>query len=287
MKTLIYGYTAAIGYVATTIFSLFFVETLLSEFENKFVVIFFACLSSTIFFTVISLKSVINTYVSTFRSWKIYLILSVLIGSNWLCSVFGVTYSNAFLYGLGYYILSTALAYLDVYIRNRNSKTLVIFLFACVILVIALFENLQQIHGFLIALLGGATGYLYRIATHSFSQDEKLSSTQILSVRFFPLIILLTTKFHFIELYTLSIHKIYIILIFSTVAFIIPNYLNQVGIIYLGANKSTLTAAFIFPISWLIEHVLHKNLVINTNLFLAIASMIIVLLQFSAKHKNL
>jgi hypothetical protein len=71
------------------------------------------------------------------------------------------------------------------------------------------------------------------------------------------------------------------------VAFIIPNYLNQVGIIYLGANKSTLTAAFIFPISWLIEHVLHKNLVINTNLFLAIASMIIVLLQFSAKHKNL
>ena len=53
MKPITYGYIAAVGYVATTIFSMFFVETLLTSFENKFVVIFCAGLISTIFFTAI------------------------------------------------------------------------------------------------------------------------------------------------------------------------------------------------------------------------------------------
>ena len=286
MKAEILGYVAAIGFVGTTILSMFFVQDLIVTFPNKYMVLFLACLVSSVFFTLINIKCMPAIFKCAISSWHSYLFLAVLIGSNWICSIFGIPRSNAFLYSLGYFMFSASLAYLNDYLTTKDLKFGLLCMMSWIILLVALAMNLKFILGFLIALLGGATGYLYRRTTYVFSEQENFSSSQILSIRFYPLLILLSTQFHLPDLVMLSTYQWSVILLFAVLAFIIPNYLNQVAIIKLGANHSTVIAAFIFPVSCLLEQILHRHISIDANLIVALIATLTMLIPFVFRFKR-
>lgn len=277
------GYFAGIGYIVTTLFSMFYVETVISHLQNKFVALFIACTISAIFFTIINIRKMDKVFLSVINSWRLYLLLSLLIGANWLCSIFGVINGNAFLYALGYFLFSASLAHFNNFISTKNKQSYYLCIASWVVIMIAFAINEKFYLGLLIALLGGATGYCYRRITFSFSSKENLSPSQIISVRFYPLIILLPSKFTFPDFSKIMQHHLLLILIFSIVSFIIPNYLNQVAIIKIGANKSTILAALLFPASWFIEEGMHHTVMINANFILAVCSMLIILTPFLMK----
>jgi len=277
------GYLAGIGYVASTVFSMFCIESLISSFPNRFMILFVACLVSTIFFTIINFRSMKIVLIAGLRSWRLYFISSSLIGVNWICSIFGVIYSNAFLYTLGYFIFSSSLAHLNNYWLIREKTSAVLWLVSWALLLFTFIVNFNFLLGILISIISGATGYLYRKVIIKFSQKEALNASQIISTRFYPLIFLLAFKFKLDDIASISQQQIYIILIFTITSLIIPVFLNQISILKLGAYQSTMLSAFIFPISWLIEQLIKHNLALNINLFIAIIAMIIIIFPIIGK----
>jgi hypothetical protein len=282
------GYFAAVAYVASTLFSMFCVDQIISGFPNKFIVLFLACIISGCFFTLINFKLMTKVLSSIINSWKLYIFSSVLIGINWICSIFGVIYSNIFLYAIGYYVFSASLANISRCLNEKDKLSGILFLASSILLLATFLKNKEFALGFMMAILGGATGYLYRKTIFSFSAKELLTPTQIISVRFYPLIFLSLSQFNFSDLVTITSHQFSIIIGFAVAALIIPAYLNQITIVKLGANESTIISSLIFPGSWLINQTIQNKIELDFNFIFSFIAILIIITPviYSIYDKN-
>lgn len=274
---MISGYVDAFLYALFTAISFTYIDKLGDDI-NPYWSLLIMSVIATLFFNAINYKELKRIYKACYSDNIIYMQMALSVGINWLCSIFAPNLSDPFIY-LALYFMVLALVGFIFMEKNNRLDRLVHYLCAMslilLIVIVGFYYNIKEnkniTAGMLLGIFGGITAYLYAHSSNKLATRNHLLPTQVLAVRFLPLVLALISwlLLNHMEI-TLSISESLILLVMAIVTLVIPIYFLQAAINKLGVTKYSIFVAITPGITFVIYSLTLKRLSVH-NLILAVA----------------
>ncbi|MCE3269524.1 MAG: hypothetical protein K0R49_1778, partial [Burkholderiales bacterium] len=232
----------------------------LGNFVNPIISLFFMSIIATIWFNLINYKNLKSIYTNFLRNKRIFLMLSSMVGLNWLCSIFAPHKSDPFIYLSATFIV---MAICGLVFKPKKSKIhfyiewiSIILLISCMLLLrynYAIHHTKDIDIGLILGTSAGITSYYYAVFSEKYSRLNSFSSSQILALRFWPLIIVLGCHI-FIRHIPISFtwNMFSVLLLMSFLTLIIPVFFLQQAIIRMKTNNLSFMLAMTPVITFII-----------------------------------
>lgn len=285
---MILGYISAFLYVVITTISTLFIEARLVTVGDTLSILFLAMLLASLFFNLAGIKILKKAYKNVLLDLKGYLVFCMFISIIWVCSIYGVQYSNALIFNINFFLAAVAIAYFLQYQENKSKIDLVLFVISCAVLAFSFINNYNLWIGILIALFGGFSAYIYKRASFTYAKDHSASALEILMTRFLPIIIFLSFRVDMHSVLSIYVNYKSIILFFAFISFIIPTYLAQYSTNHIGAAQSAIISGLIFPLCWFGDFIIHNgNLdkIKISDLVTAVVAFFVIIYPYVIKSK--
>ncbi|MCC2625707.1 MAG: hypothetical protein K0R14_1580 [Burkholderiales bacterium] len=293
------AYINVILYMVLTAISFTFIDKL-GNVVNPLISLFFMSIYATIWFNAVNYKHLKQIYLKCCSQNRLlYIIVAINVGINWLCSIFAPHKSDPFIY---LSVTFVTMAICGLVATQKETKTQFFIEWGCIMLLassVVLLRYGYEIHynkntdtGLILGCISGVTTYYYAVFSNKYSKENNFSSSQMLALRFWPLIIGLGCFILFRHItFTFTWHITFILLIISFLALIIPVYFLQKAIITIKTNSLSVILAITPVITFFIYSISIKKLnltnlvvclVITTTL--CISRIIPIILSHRRKH---
>jgi drug/metabolite transporter (DMT)-like permease len=235
-------------YVVVSSISFVFIDKVGSKIDPLLLLFMMTCISM-LWFHAINIAKLSQIYVACLNNFSIFLAMTVFIGINWLCSIYAPSSSDPFIYLSANFVAQVMIGYTDNFIKTKSKLALISFILLAVALIILYYNyhisagrNLAL--GMELGIIAGMMGYFYSVCSAKLQHLANLSSTQILAVRFWLLLIglgfFLEHQQHGIHL---SITDFFIIITMAFLCLIIPIYFLQQTVKKYGSQFAAIGSA--------------------------------------------
>lgn len=280
------GYIDAIIYCVFTAVSFVFIDKM-GDHINPYLSLFVMTLIACIFFISINYKHLKLMGRTIIDNKTLYLIMCHMVGINWLCSIFAPHLADPFIYLSVLFIVTSILGLIFIPKKNQAESlvhcALSIILMLLIIFIFMKYNILDGKNislGIILGIIAGVTTYLYGLFSNKLSTRSSLSPSQVLGIRFIPLIIVLSIIIFQpnsqIEI-SLKPNDSYIILFMAFISLIIPAYFLQVSFKKIGVMESALILGLIPGISFALYSIAIQYF-IWINFFIALITTAVLIL---------
>ena len=171
----------SVAYMASVVFSFLWIEKL-SHQISVYLILFSSTLLAILVFNVLNISSCVKIHKLIFSDFKQWAIISFSVAICW-CLSFVAASENAFLF-IAIFFLTNALS-AAVYYRHFGKSIAIALVIAALCFLVPghLMTNLYSI-------LSGICGFIYLLNSVNFSKKNQLSATELLAIRFYPLLFL-------------------------------------------------------------------------------------------------
>lgn len=287
-ETMIYSMIFAALIAITAIF----VEDAVDRYPLWFSV-FFHTLMTIIIFTVFSFRKIRETYAACRKNllWTFYLLLfSLLI---YVLCFFSTDLIGGSPYNTFYFAVSGFLGY--SFAKDDAVKLSSRLTAAALGLLILLFAAYRMLYigkphdeflGILAAIFASCSGFAYAVYSAKFALAEGLSSSQIVSVRFY---LLLLVSFFLLppdtkDLITATSMAYMFLLALTGMALSV--YFLQKGILAVGAEKNAIVVAFVPFLTLVLAAAFHGSIDAGESLFVAILTTILLFFPVMRRYRR-
>ncbi|WP_150468360.1 hypothetical protein [Francisella sp. SYW-9] len=231
-------YFRTILYVLMVSGSFVFIHNSQSK-QNALISILFISITSAFFYNIINIHRFRVVHISIIKSPFLWLLTSCSIGIQW----FSIYYAD--IIGGPVEILVMACLF-EILIATFFDKNIIKIFTTLVLVLISIWVFMKyDVYSFILCFVSGLSGYIYCKSSYAISRKMNLNSRDILSIRFYPtiLIIIGICAFNYYSggLYNSSFISFKSILVFIIIAFttfILPVLLFQSIILKIGAEKA-------------------------------------------------
>lgn len=242
------GYLFGIGFCIATAISLTMIHETSVKFD-PFFSLFLTTLLGILSFNLLCFKSLKTTYQTSFNEKYLWVVISLSVAGNWGFTFLSLSKINSFLFIFTYFSASSIIATAFDYIKKKALKDF-IFIFLMTFFLVIFFSYLKLKNhtphlflGGIEAILSAFFGYLYRRYSVLFSQKTHLVAIQVLSVRFYLLLLIALIFLNWHEFQYLNFNALLQFVLLTVVSFLIPLFCMQKSVLLIGAEKfSVLTA---------------------------------------------
>jgi drug/metabolite transporter (DMT)-like permease len=237
-------------YVVLTALSIVFIDKL-GIVLDPMVSLFYMALFATLFFNLISFKTIKSVYIRCYQQKALYLLVAITVGINWLCSISAPTMSDPFIYIAAYFITLSMSGFVAELIKKnqhhytKNIIGLIVFTLCLVLLYrhYSVLAGRSVAVGIVYGIVSGVSAYFYALFSNKLCISACLSSAQILAVRFWPLL----AVFMALDLYKgnllVGLPDILILIGMSFLCLIIPIFFLQQAIKNIGVTNYAIAAS--------------------------------------------
>ena len=198
-------------------------------------VLFLVTSIAILYFHLLNYRKLDVVYRSFLKTPGLVVLVNIALAVTWAATYFGIAYLNATIYNIIYFSITAVLATLMGQKRNFIQASLLI-----VTLAVGVFVMKLSLTGALIGVLAGIAGFSYRKWSFALSQKASLSSSQVLTIRFWILWLVLLCVAPLKIVPAMTVHLWLLVLLTAFTSFILQNWLNQQGIQKAGVKRSTL-----------------------------------------------
>jgi drug/metabolite transporter (DMT)-like permease len=287
-------------YSFITAVSVILVNDATHQFNPAFTLLF-AVLLSVLYFHIINWHHIPNIYYQLRKYWSFAITINSLVFIIWLSTFYSISLTNPFSFIMIYFAVPALISNIILLYRNQQiiQHGLAILLITATLIsyivlhALHVINRIQDIQGELLAGVGGLAAFAYRKTSFHFHQATQLSSTQILAIRSFGIIIVtpfLIPLHTYIQFWQASPHSWLLLIFLSFFTFIIPIYCNQQGIILSGVEKHSIIIASCPIFAYFLSLIFVKEqLLLSPKLLLvfAIAMSIGLILALTSSKKRL
>ena len=233
-------YSASFSYALTTAFSAILIH-LATQKHLPLPIISLCALIAIIWFNVGNRKRLRTLYTYSFHHLKHIIILNVIIAIQWIGTFYGIKIIMPYQFLIVLFLVPVMLSNITLL---KYGFTQWLFLLVNIGTIATLFILIKNSLGFYIAIVVGILSYCYRKYSHFLMKDGHLSAMDILSVRNYALLLVSFTLYVIYHTqYPVSLPPLWSLLLIPFVSFIIPIYLNQIGIRNANAERHSMIAS--------------------------------------------
>ncbi len=235
-------------------------------------VLFIVTSIAIIYFHLVNVKDIKCVYLSLAKAPFLSINVNLSLAVTWWATYSGIHYLGASVYNIFYFSITAILASVLGLDKKKSLHILLLFL----VLVLGAFILKLSIMGVAISFLGGIAGFCYRKVSFALSKKADLTSSQVLSVRFWALwcVLLFVAPITYIPHY-LDMHAFSLILLVAFLSFILQNWLNQQGLIKAGVKKSTLILSWTPLATLACQFIVQRDLHLNWLVFAVVCQIIL------------
>lgn len=254
---------------------------------------------SILYFHALNWRCIAKIYTQLKKHWPSVLAINAIIAIVWICTFYSIALTNPFSFILIFFATLALISNTFFFRQNQNFfQHILAFLLIAITLIsytilhaIHALNPTRDIEGMVLATISGAVAFLYQRITHQFHEVTKLSSTQVLAIRSFGIVIIVPSLIP-LEAYTQSLQappQSWLLLISLAIfTFIIPIYCNQQGIQDSGVEKHSIIIASCPIFAYFLSLIFSKEeLLLSPKLLLifAISMSIGLVLSLSSSKK--
>jgi len=275
---MIYSFLFAVFIAASAIF----IEDATGRYPLWFS-IFFNSLMTLLFFFALSISKVKDTYKACLNNMTISMPLMLFSMLIYILCFFSTDMIGGSPYNTYYFATSGFLGYLLM--REAASKVnkgiaaaLAVLIITCTVYRFFYAELARkELLGIFYAILASLSGFLYAIFSKKLAYKENLSPVQILSIRFFFLLILsfFLLPSNIKEL--ISFQSMLYMLMLTVTGMILPVYFLQKGIHIIGPEKNAVVVAFVPFLTLSFSVVFHQFFDIRESVFVIILTFLLLI----------
>jgi hypothetical protein len=238
---------------------------------SPFFSLLFASVLATIYFNVVNFRKLKAIYLHVFQNKKIWLIVMLIVLWMWLTTIFGPGLIGASFFNFIYFALLGILGFLFTSLKDFNKNKNKFYLGVTISLLLAfsiiffLTKNfdLNKVIGILLALLGGVGSFVYFKQSQIFMRKTNFSASQVLAVRFYLAIFLLSFLSPFRQtITTLHFNQWLDLLMLTLATFIIPLYFSQKALEKISAETHAIINSFCPLITGVFQWVFFRDLAV-------------------------
>lgn len=286
--TMIYSIIFAVLIAITAIF----VEDAVDRYSLWFSV-FFHTLMTIMIFTVLSFYKIRDTYIACKKHllWTFYLMLfSLLIYA--LC-FFSTGLIGGSPYNTFYFAVSGFLGY--SFAKNEGGAGYSHFTAIALGLLILLFALYRMLYigelndeflGILSAMFASCSGFAYAVYSAKFALAGGVSSSQIISVRFY---LLLFVSFFLLPPDTkdlITVESMIYMFFLALTGMALPVYFLQKGILAVGAEKNAIIVAFVPFLTLILAAAFHGSIDLRESVFVVILTITLLVPPLMSRYKR-
>jgi len=249
-------------YVVLTAISFVFIDKI-GDHINPLFSLFVMSLIASIWFNIINVETIKHTYKACFNNKSLYFSMTFFIGINWLCSIYAPNRADPFVYLATVSAIRAMCGFIKLFIDHKSKHSLLSVLLLAISLLI-LYKHYQMLGtknidiGIGLGILSGISGYYYLTTSYRLSIQNNLSSTQLLAIRFWPLVLSLGLFIIYQYSFSLGFNNFIILVFMAFITLIVPIYFYQQAIGKLGVISTILTVSFVPPCAFII-YVLYNH----------------------------
>lgn len=256
----------------------------MGDLINPLFSLFFMALCATIWFNLVNYKNLTSLYKKCTQHKLSYLLVAFTIGINWLCSIFAPNKSDPFVYLAAGFMTIAICGFVS---NPKKSRFHFYIEWICAVLLVACMISMHYSYtmhhnkstdiGLVLGIISGISGYYYIVLSNKFSKSANFSSSQILALRFWPLIIILGIFIFSRHLASsLTWDSVFILLFMSFLSLIIPVFFLQQAITKFSASKLSVTLCITPVLTFFIYSISIKKLnIVNLGISLLITLVLI------------
>ena len=223
---------------------------------------------TTVYFHLINIHKIKHVYKQLLHDKLNFLLVNLTVMVMWGCSFYSVYFVGPFSY---LFIFFSTAAVFGFFFKLNESELLrwprlislvtIILIIVGYILYVENHSRENYIFGDILALLSGSMSYAYSKSSFVFSKKTHLTATQILSVRFFALLIfgVLLCLFAPQTAIRFDLDIIWRVILLAALAFILPLYFFQKAILKIGPEGQTIFNALTPAVTYLLVFILQKE----------------------------
>ncbi|MFT4059872.1 MAG: hypothetical protein QM652_10015 [Legionella sp.] len=267
------GYIDAILYVILASIAFVFLDDLCSDVEP--LTALFVMSGVAIFcFNILSLKHLKTVYDAIFQNPFLFLMMSTVLGLDWLCVIYSTHLSDPFITMTSLFISSAFLGFFSLYRKNGSTSYCWSMLILVISILILFFKyEIQKpgntFYGILLGVLAGLAFYIYMQTSELLSKRAKLTSMQVLATRFWVLFIGSSFFIHLKDLNAALKDNALSLVAVSIGSLVIPIFFNQQAIRKLGTATASVLISLVPITTYLIYAFWNGNLMF-TNLLIGL-----------------
>lgn len=295
-------------YVFASAFSFLLIHASVHYFPTG-LTIFTSSLIAAILFHLANFNKIIPMYKKCFDNKVSWMKILVLMLINWITAIYGNTLSFPFVYIFFYFCSISTFGFL--YLNKVESNSLLEksmhkyskFSISCLVglmsiyFLVNIFEILSMNHvthsdiavkniiGSILGVAGGISGYFYGKESQLFSIKTKLTTSQILAVRFWLMILLSYFLIPNGIAHYYSVKNMIYVFLIAIFSFVLPVYFNQKGILDVGAEKNSIIRG-LTPLTTDIFQSIYLNTFQMIDFLISLLPAIFVSIPFLANYIN-
>lgn len=250
---------------------------------------------ATLYFNIINYGQLKLVYSQCWTQKKMWLAIMTTILIMWFCSTNGPGLLGAASFRFCYFSWLGVIGFSSAFLGQKHAKTQNLISAALTIILILilvytqLYEHLSQstLAGFVLAFIGGTTTFVYFKQSKILLKRTKLSSSQILSVRFYLcIIVFLPLLFVNHASQYLNIENISLLFLSATLSLIIPLYCVQKALTQISSEQNAIIISSAPLLTAFIQELVFSKIPAGY-LLIYIAYSLILGVNYYLKHKNI
>ncbi|MCF6764936.1 hypothetical protein L3V82_04050 [Thiotrichales bacterium 19S3-7] len=255
------GYIQAFLYILSIALSSLWVDQL-GEIYNAWCLLLGVSIVATLVFNLMSLKSFMKNHKLIFKDFRLWFLLSLTMAACWYLTYEATIISSPRV--LLSILFTSAAGFASIATKNYFKFMLCIIAILFIYLVTPESNYISLIE----SLLAGLSFFLYFRYSTRYADKHNLKTLDILSVRFYLLILIslvftLYYEFHTVYSESISLKNLLIalaiILLLGIVNMVIPNFFSQSSSLRLGAEKFSLFTSLTPVITFLLQGIFYTD----------------------------
>lgn len=237
-----------------------------------FLSLFVSAIIATMYFNLINLTRLKEIYfdcIKNLTSW-FFLMVSVLV--MWGSTMVGPGKIGASTFNFLYFAWLGALGFFSLSRQNWRANITKIY-FGLIIIFLLIFDisfelyqsnNLQTVVGVILSLIGGTTSFIYFKQSQLFTKKTSLTATQILAVRFYLSIVVLSVFISSNEpAKYFNISNTFFLIILAFFSLIIPLYFSQKALEKITSEQHAIITSLCPAVTAILQAIIFKDLSIE------------------------
>jgi hypothetical protein len=277
-------YSYSLIYALSTSLSIILIEKM-GEQLPPLLSLLICTLFTTVYFHLINFKTIPLIYRQMFKATKDWLLNCAIVAVIWIVTFYGAKEADGFMFLFVYFITAAIISCVALLLHNAKisySQLIgAIGLLALLIIVVFIqqppLKHLNYAYGILLAIIGGISAYIYRKMSYSLLNKSQLSASQILSVRFYGIILIAMIATPHNSFALLNFKSFIYTIIIAILSFLLPLYANQRGIINAGPEVHSIIGASCPLITYVLESSINHTWSISLLICSIIGSGLLVL----------
>jgi hypothetical protein len=222
----------------------------------------------------IRVKTIKKTYLQSSKALSNWVLISVMVAGNWLFTFLALTKLGPFVFIFSYFNASALIGAIVEYSRHKSKFNFILILALLSLLIMFYFDDVLKHPGetqfYFYALLAAFFGYGYRRFSVKFSQKTQLNAAEVLSIRFFLLLLIAFCFIHPHDFIQLHWRDELLFFLITTVTFIIPLYCMQKSVLTIGAERFSLLSSCCPAMTAVLMLVTERQVIELTDILLSV-----------------